>query len=67
MHHIRSSVNRKNQLCWKISFREEKYVEYNDLLKNVAVRCGFGDLSQVDHFMNYVYWKYVKVWRILRP
>ena len=38
----------------------EKYAEYNDLMRNLATRCGFADLSQVDHFMNYVYWKYVK-------
>ena len=29
-------------------------------MENLAARCGFEDLSQVDHFMNYVYWKYVK-------
>jgi hypothetical protein len=42
------------------AFRPETYAQYNDLMKNLAARCGFEDLSQVDHFMNYVYWNYVK-------
>jgi hypothetical protein len=41
-------------------FRPETYAQYADLLKNLAVHCGFADLSQVDHFMNYVYWTHAK-------
>ena len=41
------------------SFQPKMYADYTDLMKNIAARCGFDNLSQVDHFMNYVYWKYV--------
>jgi HKD family nuclease len=41
-------------------FGAEKYGEYNNLMQELVTRCGFADLSQADHFMNYVYWKYVK-------
>jgi HKD family nuclease len=42
------------------TFREDDYEKYNDLMKEFAKSCEFRNLSQVDHFLNYVYWKYVK-------
>ena len=41
-------------------FKREDYNEYNSLIKEFARICEFDDLSQVDHFLNYVYWKHVK-------
>jgi hypothetical protein len=41
-------------------FQPETYAQYNDLMKQLATRCGFKDLSEIDHFMNHVYWKHVK-------
>lgn len=38
----------------------EKYVRFNRLITELAKEHGFSDLSQVDHFLNWVYWKYVK-------
>lgn len=42
------------------TFKEDDYEKYNDLMKEFAKSCEFRNLSQVDHFLNYVYWKYVK-------
>ena len=42
------------------SFRPETYEQYANLMSEIAKLCGFENLSRLDHFMNYVYWKYVK-------
>jgi len=42
------------------TFNGLDYDKYNDLIKEFAKSCVFTNLSQVDHFLNYVYWKYVK-------
>jgi HKD family nuclease len=41
-------------------FTPETYAKYAQLMGQIASRYNFKDLSHVDHFMNYVYWKYVK-------
>lgn len=42
------------------SFKPGDYQEYNSIIFEFARLCEFDDLSQVDHFLNYIYWKYVK-------
>jgi HKD family nuclease len=42
------------------SFKPKDYQEYNSIICEFARLCEFNDLSQVDHFLNYIYWKYVK-------
>jgi hypothetical protein len=42
-------------------FRPETYGEYAELMSGIARMCDFQNLSRVDHFMNFVYWKYVKM------
>lgn len=44
----------------KKSFTVEKYMRFNSLIKELAGLCEFSELSEVDHFLNYVYWKYAK-------
>lgn len=44
----------------KNSFSVEKYMRFNDLIKEIADLCEFKELSEVDHFLNYVYWAYAK-------
>lgn len=44
----------------KNSFTVEKYIRFNELIKEIADLCEFKELSEVDHFMNYVYWAYAK-------
>jgi HKD family nuclease len=39
------------------AFRPETYVVYTSLMAEIATEFGFADLSRVDHFMNYIYWK----------
>lgn len=38
----------------------KKYLEFNSLIKEVAKLCGFSNLAEVDHFLNFIYMKYVK-------
>jgi len=42
------------------SFHPASYEQYTDLMTKIAKMCGFENLSRVDHFMNFIYWKYVK-------
>lgn len=42
------------------SFQPETYAQYSNLMSEIAKMCGFDSLGRVDHFMNYIYWKYVK-------
>lgn len=42
------------------SFHPETYQQYAKLLGNISKMCRFENLSRVDHFMNFVYWAYVK-------
>jgi len=39
------------------SFKAEAYREFNALIAEIAAEFGFKDLSRVDHFLNYVYWR----------
>ena len=41
-------------------FTPETYAKYAQLMGQIVSKYNFKDLSHVDHFMNYVYWKYVK-------
>jgi len=40
------------------SFNSVDYAEYSKFMKEFSERLEFKDLSQVDHFLNYVFWKY---------
>jgi len=42
------------------AFKPETYAEFVVLLKKIQEILGLDNLSHVDHFLNYVYWKYVK-------
>lgn len=42
------------------NFRPENYAEYIGLLEEVKSLCQFDDIGQVDHFFNYIYWKYAR-------
>ncbi len=42
------------------TFKPETYAEFVTLLKKIQQFLGLTNLSHVDHFLNYVYWKYVK-------
>lgn len=42
------------------TFKPDTYDRYNSLIKMFARTCGFQDLSQVDHFLDFVYWRHVK-------
>ena len=42
------------------TFKGDDYEKYNDIMEEFAISCDFKNLSQVDHFLNYIYWKYVK-------
>jgi len=42
------------------TFNGEDYEKYNELIKEFARLCEFQNLSQVDHFLNFVYWRYAK-------
>ncbi len=44
----------------KLMFSPDKYVQFNETTKEIARDCKFDDLSQVDHFLNFIYWHYVK-------
>jgi HKD family nuclease len=36
------------------------YARFNELASELARRARFSDLSHVDHFLNFIYWNYVK-------
>lgn len=38
----------------------DKYLRFNRIVTELAKEFTFTDLSQVDHFLNYVYWNHVK-------
>lgn len=42
------------------SFKPETYAEYCELLQLLRRRCKLKTLGEVDHFLNYIYWRYVK-------
>jgi len=42
------------------SFTGKDYAAFNSILMDLNKHCHFSDLSQVDHFLNYIYWKHVK-------
>lgn len=42
------------------NFSSKGYAEFNSILLELNRHCAFKDLAQVDHFLNYVYWKHVK-------
>lgn len=42
------------------SFHPETYAQYSNLMSEIAKMCDFESLGRVDHFMNFIYWKYVK-------
>ncbi len=44
----------------KKNFLGQKYLKFNKLIWELSQLCGFVDLSQVDHFLNFVYEKYAK-------
>jgi len=41
-------------------FNEDDYDTFNRLLFELKEICHFESLSQVDHFLNFIYWEYVK-------
>ncbi len=41
----------------KHGFSGRKYSKFNNLILELAQLCRFSDLSQVDHFLNFVYWR----------
>ena len=41
-------------------FSGAKYAKFNSLIQELGRLCGFSDLAEVDHFLNYVYWNYAK-------
>lgn len=44
----------------KMNISAAKYTKYNSILSELANLCKFQNYSQVDHFLNFVYWDYVK-------
>ncbi len=42
------------------NFKPETYDRYNSLIAELVEICEFSNMGQVDHFMNYVYWKDAK-------
>ena len=43
-----------------ISFTADKYQEYCDFMLRLCQDCGLRDLRDLDHFTNFIYWKYAK-------
>lgn len=43
-----------------ISFTGEKYRDYCDFMHRLSQSCGLKDLRDLDHFMNFIYWKYAR-------
>lgn len=44
----------------KKTITTEKYFIFNRVVSELAAKCNFSNLSKVDHFLNFVYWKHVK-------
>lgn len=42
------------------SFKPSTYKRYSKLLSEIKSLCDFSDLGEVDHFFNFIYWKYAK-------
>ncbi len=42
------------------SFQADTYGQYANLMTEIRKMCKFKDLAQVDHFMNFIYQKYIK-------
>lgn len=42
------------------SFKPDTYERYNSLISEFMKICGFKSMGQVDHFLNYIYWRYAK-------
>lgn len=42
------------------NFKSDTYEMYNSLISEFMKICGFKSMGQVDHFLNYIYWKYAK-------
>ena len=42
------------------SFNQSDYQNFSAFMIEFSKEVGFSNLMQVDHFMNYIYWKYVK-------
>jgi hypothetical protein len=40
--------------------RGERYQSYADTLEDLAVKCRFQDLAQVDHFLNYIFHRIIR-------
>ena len=41
-------------------FNSNDYQVFNKIMIDILNKCKFKNLGQVDHFCNYIYWKYVK-------
>jgi HKD family nuclease len=41
-------------------FNPDKYEDYNLLIAELMKMCKFQTMSQADHFLSYIYWKYAK-------
>ncbi len=41
-------------------FNSNDYQVFNEIMIDILNKCKFENLGQVDHFCNYIYWKYVK-------
>ena len=42
------------------NFKSDTYERYNSLISEFMKICGFKSMGQVDHFLNYIYWRYAK-------
>jgi HKD family nuclease len=42
------------------NFKPDTYEIYNSLISEFMKVCGFKSMGQVDHFLNYIYWRYAK-------
>ncbi len=45
------------------SFSPADYATFNEVEQFVASKCKFKAVAQVDHFLNYVYWRKAKSWK----
>lgn len=43
-------------------FKPDTYDVYNSLISELMEICRFKSMGQVDHFLNYIYWKCAKKW-----
>lgn len=44
----------------KKHFDGEAYMQYNNLIKEIGIKCKANDLGQVDHFLSWYYSKYLE-------